>query len=114
VRVAYTVCFTTCEATAGSTFVETAVLRGDDFIFDNNLLTLRSNCVKAVPGCVNRVIETIVSNSTLDEDGDTIIFGWVIGDEDEIYAKVWLTPFTPVGTEAQSNVVRGHFGPAGA
>lgn len=113
VTVHYQVCFSSCEALAGSVFVERVVLRGDDPIWDDNLTTLRNTCVRATQGCVDRTISTIVSASSLDEDPDTIIFGWVIGDQDEIYARVTLTPFTPTGAERDSNTVSGHFGPAG-
>ena len=112
VTVTYRVCFSSCEALAGSTFVESVVLRGDDPIWDDNLITLRNTCVRAQAGCVDRRISSIVSESTLDEDPDTIIFGWVIDrDRDEIYARVRLVPFTSTGAQADSNQVTGQFGP---
>ena len=112
VTVTYRVCFSSCEALAGSTFVETVTLRGDDPIWDDNLITLRNTCVRAQAGCVDRRISTIVAESTIDEDPDTIIFGWVISrDRDEVYARVRLTPFSPTGAQADSNVVTGQFGP---
>jgi len=112
VTVTYRVCFSSCEALAGSTFVESVVLRGDDPIWDDNLITLRNTCVRAQAGCVDRRISAIVSESTLDEDPDTIIFGWVVDrDRDEIYARVRLVPFAPTGAQADSNQVTGQFGP---
>ena len=112
VTVTYRVCFSSCEALAGSTFVESVVLRGDDPIWDDNLITLRNTCVRAQAGCVDRRISSIVSESTLDEDPDTIIFGWVVDrDRDEIYARVRLVPFAPTGAQADSNQVTGQFGP---
>jgi len=115
VTVRYQVCFSSCEALAGSVFVERVLLRGDDPIWDDNLITLRNTCVRANEGgCVERVITTTVAASTLDEDPDTIIFGWVIGDRDEVYARVTLTPFAPTGATRDSNIVTGQFGPAGA
>jgi hypothetical protein len=114
VTVRYRVCFSACEALAGSVFVERVQLRGDDPIWDDNLITLRNTCVRAnEAGCVDRVISSTVAASTLDEDPDTIIFGLVIGDRDEIYARVTLTPFAPTGATANSNIVTGQFGPAG-
>lgn len=112
VTVNWRVCFTACEATAGSTFIERVVLRGDDVLFDDNLATLRSQCVKAQAGCVNRSISRVLSRSLLDEDPDTIIFGFILGDKDELYARVTMTPFSPAGDTADSNTVVGHFGPA--
>lgn len=114
VTVRYRVCFSSCEALAGSVFIERVLLRGDDPIWDDNLITLRNTCVKAVTGCVDRSLTTEVARSTLDEDPDTIIFGWVIGDRDEVYARVSLTPFAPTGDSRDSNVVTGNFGPAGS
>ena len=113
VTVSYRVCFSSCEALAGTVFIEKVILRGDDPIWDDNLITLRNTCTRAQSGCVDRTLRTTVSRSQLDEDPDTIIFGWVIGDVDEIYANVSLTPFNPSGDERNSNVVSGHFGPAG-
>lgn len=114
VTVSYRLCFSGCEALAETVFVEKVVLRGDDPLWDDNLITLRNICTKAVNGCVKRSISTVVSRSALDEDPDTIIFGWVIGDRDEIYAQVSLAPFVPSGHLARSNLVTAHFGPAGA
>jgi len=112
VTVSYRVCFSSCEALAGSTFVETVVLRGDDPIWDDNLITLRNTCVKAQPGCVDRKISATVAESTRDEDRDTIIFGWVVSrDRDEVYARVKLTPFSSTGGQGDSNGVTGQFGP---
>ncbi len=112
VTVSYRVCFTSCEALAGSTFVEKVSLRGDDPIWDDYLITLRNTCVKAQEGCVDRKVTTVVSENTLDEDGDTIILGWVISrNRDEVYARVNLTPYSPSGDEADSNIVTGQFGP---
>jgi len=118
VTVTFRICFTQCEALAGSTFRETVVLRGDDPIWDDNLITLSSSCVRATEGCVNRSVSQSVSRSTLDEDGDTIItiFGWEIAkiaDRDELYAHIELTPFTPSGSSADSNIVTGQWGAAG-
>jgi hypothetical protein len=114
VTVRYQVCFNACEALAGSVFTERVLLRGDDPIWDDNLITLRNTCVRAnEAGCFERAITTNVASSTLDEDPDTIIFGWVIGDRDEVYARVTLTPFAPTGAPRDSNTVTGHFGPAG-
>ena len=113
VRVTYRICFTSCEALAGSTFHERVTLRGDDPIWDDHIITLRSECVKAVDGCIERNIDRMVSTRTLDEDGDTIIFGLVFGAVDEIYARITLDPFVTSRREADSNIVTGHFGPAG-
>jgi len=118
VTVTYKLCFTSCEALAGSTFIENVVLRGDDPIWDDNLVTLSSRCVKATDKCQDRKIAVHVSRSTLDEDGDTIIiiFGQVIlrvADRDELYARITLTPFTPSGSTADSNIVTGQWGAAG-
>ena len=114
VTVTYTVCFSHCESLAGSTFIEEVKLRGDDPIWDDNLLTMHKDCLRASSGCVTRRFERIVADSTLDEDPDTIILGWVIGDKDEVYARVKLTPFAPSGAQADSNLVTADFGPAGA
>ena len=113
VTVTYRVCFSPCETLAGSVFVEKVVLRGDDPIWDDHLIDLRNTCVRSERGCVDRSLTTFITESRLDEDPDTIIFGWVIGDRDEVYARVSLEPFHPTGSRADSNVVSGHFGPAG-
>lgn len=112
--VSYTICFSPCEATAGSTFIEKVTLRGDDPVWDDHLVTLRNGCIKAQAGCVERKWSRDVAASTLDEDPDTIILGWVIGNRDEVYARVKLTPFTPSGSQGDSNTVKSDFGPAGA
>ncbi len=113
VSVTYRVCFTTCEVLAGSVFKETVILRGDDEIWDNNITTIHSDCIKAQRGCVDRKFSKNVSKSILDEDGDTVIFGIpIFADRDELYARVKLTPFSPSGNQADSNVVTGQFGAA--
>jgi len=114
VTVSYRLCFSSCEVMAGSTFVETVDLRGDDPLWDDHLARIRNNCVKAEKGCIDRRITTTVSRSTLDEDGDTVILGIPIhAARDEIYARVKLTPFSPSGSTAHSNIVTGQFGAAG-
>lgn len=114
VTVTYNVCFSGCEALARAVFIERVVLRGDDPIWDDHLLTLRNACVRADEGgCVERRLVRNVAESTLDEDPDTIILGWVIGNKDEVYARVTLMPFEPGGAMGDSNIVEAHFGPAG-
>ena len=113
VSVTYRVCFTTCEVLAGSVFKETVILRGDDPIWDDHVTTIHSDCIKAQRGCVDRKFSKNVSKSTLDEDGDTVIFGIpIFADRDELYARVKLTPFSPSGNQADSNFVYGQFGAA--
>jgi len=113
VSVTYRVCFTTCEVLAGSVFKETVILRGDDPIWDDHVTTIHSDCIKAQRGCVDRKFSKNVSKSTLDEDGDTVIFGIpIFANRDELYARVKLTPFSPSGNQADSNVVTGQFGAA--
>ena len=115
VVVRYRLCFTSCEALAGSVFVENVALRGDDPIFDDHLTTLRNSCVKAERECLDRTLVANVSRSTLDEDGDTIILGWPVwADTDEVYARITLTPFTPSGSSANSNIATGQWGAAGS
>lgn len=115
VTVKYTICFTSCEVLAGSVFVEKVTLRGDDPFFDDHLFTMRNTCVQAEKGCVERSITRRVSRNTLDEDGDTVIFGIpIFADRDEIYARVKLTPFSPSGATSDSNIVFGQFGAAGS
>ena len=113
VTVTYRVCFTSCEVLAGSVFKETVTLRGDDPIWDDNVTDIHSGCIKAQKGCVDRKFSKNVSKSTLDEDGDTVIFGIpIFADRDELYARVKLTPFSPTGNQADSNIVTGQFGAA--
>lgn len=114
VTVSYRICFSNCEAMASSVFREKVTLRGDDPIWDDHLITLRNTCLRASQGCVERSVTTTVAQSVLDEDPDTIILGWVIGNKDEVYARVTLTPFSPSGSSGDSNTVASHFGPAGA
>lgn len=114
VTVTYRICFSNCEAMGNSVFREKVTLRGDDPIWDNHLITLRDTCIRATQGCVERTITSNLAQSTLDEDADTIILGWVIGDKDEVYARVTVTPFTPSGSSGDSNIVSADFGPAGA
>ena len=113
ITVTYRVCFTSCEALAGSVFKETVTLRGDDPIWDTNITEIHSGCLKAQKGCVDRKFSKNVSKSTLDEDGDTVIFGIpIFADRDELYGRVKLTPFSTVGNQADSNLVTGQFGAA--
>jgi hypothetical protein len=114
VTVSWENCFSGCEVLAGSVFIETVVLRGDDPIFDDHLITLSNRCVKAEKeDCVDRRIRRRVSRSVLDEDGDTVIFGIpIFADRDEIYARVRLVPFSPSGDSGTSNIVTGQFGAA--
>ncbi|MEO5825131.1 MAG: hypothetical protein ABIR59_04535 [Gemmatimonadales bacterium] len=114
VTVTYRVCFSSCEAMANSVFIEKVALLGDDPIWDDYLITLRNSCLRATQGCIERTISASVASSTLDEDPDTIILGWVIGAKDEVYARVTLTPFQPSGSSGDSNQVTGDFGPAGS
>lgn len=114
VTVTYRICFSSCEAKGGSVFREKVVLRGDDPIWDDHLITLRNTCVRATEGCIDRSVRATVASSTLDEDPDTIILGWVIGDKDEVYARVSLVPFEPSPSTGDSNTVTTDFGPAGA
>jgi hypothetical protein len=45
--------------------------------------------------------------------GDTVIFGIpIFADRDELYARVILAPFSPSGSQANSNIVTGQFGAA--
>lgn len=114
VTVKYQVCFSACEAHTEASFVERVVLRGADPIFDDDLLTLRNNCVRAQRGCVDRSVSAMVPTAMLDEDGDTIILGWVVdAARDEIYARVTMKPFVPGSASANSNQVTGQFGPGG-
>lgn len=114
VTVTYKICFSACEAMDKTVFVERVTLWGDDPIWDDKLVTLRAQCIRAQRGCIDREVSTDISRSTLDEDPDTIIFGWVIGAKDEIYARVGVKPFKPSSASGNSNIVTGQFGPAGA
>ncbi len=114
VTVSYEICFTSCEAEARATFTERVTLRGDDPIWDDHLTTLVTRCIHAQENCVTRRVTREVSRRTLDEDGDTVIFGIpVFADRDEIYAQVSVTPFVPSGSRGNSNIVSGQFGAAG-
>lgn len=113
VRVTYTVHFNSSELLAGSVFRESVNLRADDLI-DNHIINIFTGPLKATAPSVNRSINAEVSRSRLDEDGDTIILGWVVdAAQDEIYARVELSPFVPSGASADSNIVKGQFGAAG-
>lgn len=114
VTVKYRLNFSQCEVTAGAAFVETVALRGLDPISDDDLATIYRSCVKADRTSMDRTRTATVSRRALDEDGDTVIFGWVVSaDEDEIYARVTLSPFVSSGASGNSNVVRGQFGAGG-
>lgn len=114
VRVTYSISFSGIEALAGSVFRERVRLMGDDPIWDDNLTEIHSGSVRAGSSSVNRSITADVSRSTLDEDGDTVIFGIPIwADRDEIFARVELTPFVPSSASASSSTVSGQFGAAG-
>lgn len=113
VTLTYTLRFTPREEAAGTVFDETAVLMGDDPVFDDARAPLLSAFVKALPTNINRVVTVFVSSSRLDEDGDTIIFGVpILKLRDELFARITLTPFVPTAARADSNVVTGQFGPA--
>ena len=119
VTVSYNVCFTPSELLDGSVFDERVTLRGDDPIWDDHLITLSNTSIKAIStpipapaSCMERKVVRRVSRKTLDEDGDTIIFGIpVFLDRDEVYARVTLTPFNPRSASADSNVIEKQFGP---
>ena len=119
VTVTYNVCFTPSELLDGSVFDEKVTLRGDDPIWDDHLITLSSTNIKAIStpipapaSCMERKVVRKVSRKTLDEDGDTIIFGVpVFLDRDEVYARVTLIPFNPRSSSADSNVIEKQFGP---
>lgn len=112
VTVNYSLRFNSREEAASSVFEEKVVLRGDDPLFDNDQATIATGFVKAVPGTINRSFSSSVSQSRLDEDGDTVIFGIPIAKlRDELYARVSLSPFVPNGAHSDSNVVTGQFGP---
>ena len=113
VSISYRICFSNCEAMANSVFHERVTLRGDDPVWDDHLITIRNTCIRATQGCVERNIRRNIANSVLDEDPDTIILGWVIGNKDEVYARVTLKPFNPSSSQGDSNNVSSHFGPAG-
>jgi hypothetical protein len=112
VTVTYSLRFNPREEAAGTVFDETVILRGDDPVFDDDRATIAATFVKAAPGTVNRSHSARVSQSRLDEDGDTIIFGVpILVLKDELYARVTLRPFVATGAQADSNVVSGQFGP---
>ncbi|RVT87072.1 hypothetical protein DXV76_03010 [Rhodobacteraceae bacterium CCMM004] len=112
VTVRYRICYSSCEAMANTVFRERVTLRGDDPVWDDHLLTLRSSCVKATQGCVERSVSAVVATSSLDEDADTIVLGWVWGNKDEVYARVELDPFEPRRSQGDSGNIVAHFGPA--
>jgi hypothetical protein len=113
VTVSYGLSFNTREEAAGAVFDETVRLMGNDPIFDTVQATLSSSFVKAVPGTVNRVVTALVSQSRLDEDGDTIVFGIpILALKDELFARINLKPFVATATQNDSNGVSGQFGPA--
>lgn len=114
VRVTYTLSFSGTEVLAGSVFRERVTLRGDDPVWDDHLTEFHAGAVRAASGSVSRSFTRNVSRSTLDEDGDTVIFGIpIFADRDEIYARVELTPFVPSSGSGNSNTVTGQFGAAG-
>ena len=110
VTVTYTIAFTQPEVLAGSVFDEKILLRGDDPLFDDNLILLQSGFIKAQNAIFNRSFSQIVSTSDLDEDGDVKIGGVIVALADELYARVTLVPFTARGDEGDSNLVAGQFG----
>ncbi len=114
VTVTYQIRFSTPESLGNQVFRERVTLRGDDPVFDDNVMTVFTNWTRAQAAPLNRTITRDVARSSLDEDPDTIIFGFVLGNLDELYARVELTPFSPGSAQADSNVVTGQFGPAGA
>lgn len=99
VTVTYDACFTKCELQDNTTFIETAKLRGDDPVNDDNLTTLKTSCVSATKACVKRKITRSIPNSVLNEDWGT----------DEVYAQVKLVPFKPRTSSARSNIISSRF-----
>ena len=110
VTVTYTIAFTQPEVLSGSVFDEKILLRGDDPLFDDNLVLIHSGFIKAQNATVNRTFSKIVSTSDLDEDGDIKIGGVIIALADELFARVSLAPFTAKGDAGDSNIVSGQFG----
>ena len=103
--VSYRICFTHCEATDKSTYIESIRLMGDDAWPnpDDNLTKMYSRCVQASSNCLNRKVVRKIKNSILNED-DTF---W--NRQDEIFARVTLTPFKPSKASATSNIVNSYF-----
>jgi hypothetical protein len=90
---------------------EKVVLRGDDLLMDEDLgPALLSQPIKAQSSTVRRRITKMVSNKDLDEDRDTIVLGFVLDHDDELYARVTLIPFLPMPAKADSDSVKASFG----
>ncbi len=112
VTVTYKISFSSGEVMDNSVFTERVTLRGDDPVWDDHQKTILSQYTRAQSGGIDRAIVREVSKSVLDEDPDTIILGFVIGNRDEIYARVAFTPFNPSGKQRDSNIIKRHFGQA--
>ena len=114
VSVSYDIVFSALEAAAGATYHEKVVLRGDDVLMDENLgPALLSQVVKAHSSTIHRKITKMVSNKDLDEDPDTILLGFVLRREDELYARVTLAPFMALPVKADSDTVKADLGLGG-
>jgi hypothetical protein len=113
VTLTYEITFSRPEQLIGATFMEKASLRGADLLLDDDLgLPLLSRPVRAQAEPIRRSITRKIRNELLDEDRDTLL-GVQLLREDELYARVILTPFVARGASAESNLVPGDFGLSG-
>ena len=113
VSLSYEIHFTIPEVLSACVFRERVTLRGEDPIFEDHVTTLLDWWVRAESSPIFRTIVRQVSLSPMDADSETVVLGYAFIGEDELFANVELMPFSPGGSEAFSNIVRGRFGAPG-
>lgn len=110
VTVTYEVVFSRPEILTGATFMERVGLRGSDIGLDDDLMPdLLNRTTRAQAAPIRRTVTRRVADEALDEDRDALI-GAVLMRQDEVFARVTLTPFLAMPASAKSNIVIGSFG----
>ena len=119
VTVTYELSIPPKEALAGTVFLETISLWGDDRTEGGDvdfLRKVRNRLIKADElgaGTHVRTVTRKISKQTLDEDAEITSGGQDL-DVDELFARVSVRPFVAKSAEMDSDTVRGLFGPEGS
>lgn len=111
VTVTYEIRFSIPEVLSACVFRERVALRSDDPTADEQTRPLLDWWMRAESSPVSRRIVRQIAVSALDEDADTVILDPSLALEDEMYARVQLTPFAPERSEADSTTVRAQIQP---
>lgn len=100
-QVSYQLNFSKCEALGEFIFLEQVALCCTDPTDDLHLSTLYKSCVKAQSERVNRTLQTEVELASLRAQHQSLN----LTDNEALYVRVTLVPYTPQATENMSNPV---------